>query len=317
MSKAEESCDAAIVLVTYNQEKTVRQALSSCLNQSKSANKIIICDDCSTDRTYQFILDELQNYDGSASVILNRQAINIGLVANLNSGIVLASERYIMIQAGDDVAHYERLERSVRYLSENKDLAAVSFRDVWVDESGFEVGRRAPFSNKFSVDQIFKTLRSPISGASRTYRRDVFDYFGLLDGSLYSEDTPLLWRSVLLGVVEQIDFPGLRYRVSDTGLASPKNFKAEALDKIQAQLEEDLGKFLRQEKVQGAAEKRLARALRRGHDQQRVKKVIGRLRSHPWDLLSIIKLSRDTEGWRPIVSLILYYASKARIRSGK
>jgi glycosyltransferase involved in cell wall biosynthesis len=49
----------SVALCTYNGEKFLRQQIDSILNQTLHVDEIVVCDDCSTDKTFQ-ILNEYQ-----------------------------------------------------------------------------------------------------------------------------------------------------------------------------------------------------------------------------------------------------------------
>ena len=49
-----------ILMATYNGEKYLKSQIDSILNQSFKDFKLIICDDCSKDKTWQ-ILEEYKN----------------------------------------------------------------------------------------------------------------------------------------------------------------------------------------------------------------------------------------------------------------
>ena len=47
----------SIILITYNQEGCVRRALDSILAQRSYIYEVVVSDDCSTDKTWEIIVD--------------------------------------------------------------------------------------------------------------------------------------------------------------------------------------------------------------------------------------------------------------------
>ena len=73
-----------ISMLTYNQERYVRDAVRGVLAQTYEPLEIVISDDCSTDGTWNIILEEVDAYRKSGGVhkniVLNRNEKNLGLI---------------------------------------------------------------------------------------------------------------------------------------------------------------------------------------------------------------------------------------------
>ncbi len=102
---------ATIVTITYNSSKFVKHAIESVLAQSYTNFEYIICDDCSTDNTWEII----QEYkDQRIKAIRNEQ--NIGEYPNRNKTLNLAKGKYILWIDGDDILYPHGLEFMVKML---------------------------------------------------------------------------------------------------------------------------------------------------------------------------------------------------------
>ena len=66
---------ATFVVIAYNQERYVADAVNSALAQTYSPLRIILTDDCSTDDTFRIMKDLAEKYDGPHEIILNRKAL--------------------------------------------------------------------------------------------------------------------------------------------------------------------------------------------------------------------------------------------------
>ena len=94
----------SIVIVCYNEEGFVRQAVESALLQEHPSKEIIVVDDASRDGTAGVL-----NTFGE-SIILARLPVNGGVAAARNHGASLASGKYLVFLDGDDVLMSRALE---------------------------------------------------------------------------------------------------------------------------------------------------------------------------------------------------------------
>ena len=101
----------------YNDQKYIKEAIDSILNQSFSDFEFIIIDDASSDDT----LAEINSYnDNRIKLIKNKE--NKGLTANLNNALKIAKGEYIARMDGDDISYPERLRKQVEYLDNNREV---------------------------------------------------------------------------------------------------------------------------------------------------------------------------------------------------
>jgi glycosyltransferase involved in cell wall biosynthesis len=93
--------DVSVVVLTYNQEKTVGRTLESILNQNHTCTfEIIIGDDASTDHT-RFVCEEYAQKFPEI-IKINAPHKNLGVVSNYEETINRCSGTYRMGCAGDD-----------------------------------------------------------------------------------------------------------------------------------------------------------------------------------------------------------------------
>ena len=93
----------SIIIPAFNEEATIYQILDkvSEVNLLNDLEKeILIIDDCSSDRTAQFIL-EYQDSKPSVKISYHKQIRNQGKGAAIHRGILMASGDYIIIQDAD------------------------------------------------------------------------------------------------------------------------------------------------------------------------------------------------------------------------
>ncbi len=93
----------SVVMITYNHEKFIAEAINSILSQTYSDFELIIVDDGSSDKTMKII----QEYDDSRIIILEQE--NSGPSIALNVGINKSRGEFIAFMSGDDVSLPNRL----------------------------------------------------------------------------------------------------------------------------------------------------------------------------------------------------------------
>ncbi|MGI5947999.1 MAG: glycosyltransferase family 2 protein [Lachnospiraceae bacterium] len=113
----------SVIMGTYNGEKTLDAAIQSICDQTFTDWEFIICDDCSTDGTWEKIL-KWEKKDSRIKGVRNSQ--NMKIAASSNRCIALAEGSYIAKMDDDDVSYSTRLEKQVQFLEQHPDIAFVS-----------------------------------------------------------------------------------------------------------------------------------------------------------------------------------------------
>lgn len=128
------SYKVSVIMGIYNCSSTISQAIDSILNQTYTNWELILCDDGSSDNTYQIANQYKMRYPEKITLLKNSR--NLGLNLTLNYCLKYAKGDYIARMDADDVSLPERLEREVEYLDEHLDCAIVSTPMIYFDESG-------------------------------------------------------------------------------------------------------------------------------------------------------------------------------------
>jgi len=94
----------SIVCVTYNQEDLITECLDSIAGQDYRPIELIVCDDCSTDRTVQVVEEWLENHRHRfENILFLKNEENLGISATHDRGLRSASGKYLKYIAGDDI----------------------------------------------------------------------------------------------------------------------------------------------------------------------------------------------------------------------
>ncbi|EGR2083265.1 glycosyltransferase family 2 protein [Vibrio cholerae] len=143
----------------YNVEKYVEVAVRSILNQTYKNLEIIIVDDFSNDGTFDLVTS-LSKEDKRIKVFRNNS--NLKIARTLNKAFNLSNGEYIARMDGDDISSPERIEKKIKYLSENKNVDLVGCSIITIDPDGNIIGKSKYDTLQF---KILKKLRylSPVS----------------------------------------------------------------------------------------------------------------------------------------------------------
>ena len=111
------------ILTTFNAQNTVKNAVTSILDQSVPAREIIIIDDCSTDGTVQ-ILEDTFSQIANLKIITNKD--NSGQSYSRNFAAQLSSSNLLIFFDDDDISHAERAFEHLQMFESGADFSFVS-----------------------------------------------------------------------------------------------------------------------------------------------------------------------------------------------
>lgn len=123
----------SVCLLTYNHVEVIESTLGSILDQTITGYEVIVSDDCSTDGTWERIL-ELAAEDARIKPV--RTLHNMGMPGNANFAVAQCSRPYIALLHHDDLYRSDLLEKWAGVLDRYSDVAFV-FNYYGVLESDF------------------------------------------------------------------------------------------------------------------------------------------------------------------------------------
>lgn len=126
----------SVIIITYNHEKYIRQALESVLQQTMLSDvEILIGDDASTDGTRKVIEKYCQRGPERLKGIYREK--NIGASANLYDLLKRARAPYIAFLEGDDYwLDSEKLQKQYTFLQKHPNYIGCTHECEFVDENG-------------------------------------------------------------------------------------------------------------------------------------------------------------------------------------
>src|SRR5215813_3678827 len=117
------------IIILYNLEKYIDDAIQSVLGQTRQSDEIIVVDDCSTDRSPDIVAEYRDR------IIYIRQEKNIGALWNSLSGLKAATGDVVAFLDGDDVWLPEKLEAIEKEFLEDEEVVLVSHDFIEVDKN--------------------------------------------------------------------------------------------------------------------------------------------------------------------------------------
>ena len=122
-----------VILISYNQEQYIAQAIESILSQEISDDiklRVIIADDCSTDNTLSII----KSYESKSpfNFLYTNYGINLGYHENYRRIFELCNGDYVAILEGDDWWHSNKhIMQHVHFLEKHNN-SSMSFNNIRV-----------------------------------------------------------------------------------------------------------------------------------------------------------------------------------------
>ena len=176
----------SVCLLTYNHVDVIESTLQSILDQTITGYEVIVSDDCSTDGTWERIL-ELAAMDPRIKPIQTPH--NMAMPGNANFAVAQSTRPYIALLHHDDLYREDLLEKWLGVMERHSDVGFV-FNSYGVYQSSFVNAH--PFTDEkfdgkwFLETHIFPQWGCPVRGTAMIRRRwwdrlgGMREQFGLL-----------------------------------------------------------------------------------------------------------------------------------------
>lgn len=199
-----------MIMGIYNCASTLVEALDSLYAQTFKDFKVIMCEDHSTDNTYEVAQQYASQYD---NIILLRNERNMGLNYTLNRCLEYADTEYVARMDGDDVSLPERFEKEVDFLDRHKEYGFVSGQMIHFDDTGnFLISKHngEPTKNDFILGRAF--CHAPVMVRRKAYQ-DVGGY--AVSKYLLRVEDQHLWLKLLKCGYKGYNLPEPIYKMRD------------------------------------------------------------------------------------------------------
>jgi glycosyltransferase involved in cell wall biosynthesis len=212
----------SVLVVTYNHEQFVRQALDSVLAQRLlQPFEIIVSEDCSTDCTREVVQEYAESYPHLFRLLLSERNLHSNEV--VARGFRAARGQYIALLDGDDYwTRDDKLRAQIAFLEARPDVT-ICFHNVQVvDELAQSKGRLWNASDQPEISGLHELLRGNfIATSSAMYRRAaIAEIPGWYDRFFPVTDWPLHVLYAREGQIGYLDRTLGAYRLHGGGLFS-------------------------------------------------------------------------------------------------
>lgn len=196
----------SVIIVVYNREKYIREALESVLADQYSPKEIIVVDDGSTDNTAKIVSD----FPG---VILLRQG-NCGVPVARNVGIRASKGEYITFLDSDDIWMPGRIEAGLHYFNRQPEISFLFGQEVIFLEEGVQ-------KPALILDEWIEKPRDASNNGSIMVKRVCYEKIGLFNPE-YKRDEDTEWNiRALQAKLKMIRIPFVfhRRRIHDSNIS--------------------------------------------------------------------------------------------------
>lgn len=227
----------SVIVITYNQEKTIARAIESILMQKCHLPiEIEIRDDCSQDATDAICKDFAYKYPNIIRYRQNEQ--NKGLIDNYFDTLLECRGKYIADCAGDDFwTDPLKLEKEVSILEQNQDVTLVHTAWKNLDE---QTGKFQPISQSIHnmpftdgksmiEDIVTQTAQPVINLCTALYRKDIFlkeyekEKYMFRNKFFGCEDMQLCFIMAREGRIGYINEPTLAYSINHKSVSNTED----------------------------------------------------------------------------------------------
>lgn len=199
----------SFVLIAYNQEDLIEEAVKAAFHQKYDNLEIILSDDASSDNTYLKMKELTDNYSGNHKIILNQNPKNLGIGAHFQKAVSISSGKWIVAAAGDDISYPERTSIYVNLIREFGEVACISARfdnsyNTAIEETVIsKKSDKVKFISGKKLDWLKLTRRGKlpgIPGCSVMWNRKLFEIFPPIPQGVMAEDVILKCRAFISGL---------------------------------------------------------------------------------------------------------------------
>ncbi len=214
---------ASVLVITYNHERFIRQALDSVLaQQTEFEFEILISEDCSTDATRQIVQEYAKAHPAKIRLLLSEQNICSPFV--VERGIKAARGEFIALLEGDDYwTSPEKLQKQITLMERHPECVLSWHTSDVVDADGNWLDTfRNPFSLIAHTIEDFLAHEPEAFTASVIIRNsipEIPEWYRSCPGG----DYPLWVIALQYGTAEYLDEVLSAYRVHSGGYWSALN----------------------------------------------------------------------------------------------
>ncbi|HVJ42154.1 MAG TPA: glycosyltransferase family A protein [Dongiaceae bacterium] len=210
----------SIIIPAYNVSAYIEEAIDSALAQTLREIEVIVVNDGSTDHTAQMIERVVEKHMDPRLKILHRA--NGGLAAARNTGVVMATGKYIGFLDGDDIWLPHKAQAQISLMELDPGIGISFSNSQYMLENGVLT------ENLLQADKLTPSFHDMIrrnhigNGSAPIVRAACFQQAGRFNEALKSCEDYEMWCRILWLTEFRavgIDQPLTLYRIRDTSLS--------------------------------------------------------------------------------------------------
>lgn len=213
----------SVIMSAYNeQEKWIKRAIESIINQSYSNIEILIVLDNPTNIELDRIIQGYKDKDNRIIYIKNNK--NEGLVNSLNKAIFHTKGDFVVRMDADDVSTIDRIEKQVEFMIENKNISLLCTKAVFINENDEEIGISKEYKDELTLMNALK-YKNDVIHPTWMIRANILkgSYIKGYRNVPYAEDYDFICRLLLNNYrAYQLKENTLYYRVRQNGITQSK-----------------------------------------------------------------------------------------------
>ncbi len=227
----------SVIVVTYNQERTIGRTLDSILGQECHVPvEIVIGEDGSTDSTLAVCQTYAERFPDSIRILSNK--VNKGIVDNYFDCLLACKGEYIADCAGDDFwIDPHKLEKEVKVMQADENVTLVHTAWNYYDElTGVATLAKTPYHHEYRTDGkklltsiIIQTRYPVIHLCTSLYRRDTIirayeeDESHFRNNDFGCEDLSISCALAHAGTIVYLPEATLNYSVNHVSVSNAEN----------------------------------------------------------------------------------------------
>lgn len=217
----------SVIIPAFNAENYLSKAVKSVLEQTYSNFEILIIDDGSSDQTAQ-IGKNLEKEDARVKLIRNK---HFGVAHSRNTGISLATGKYITFLDADDEYETEFLSKMLNGITKNNsDICICGYMSVYTDYNKISNGLEHEEYRYCNRNQMIRMLlNGDISSHpwNKIYSRKIINQLYYPEGKYYEDVFAMNNLVQKIDSAALINYIGVRYYQNNNSIVHQKKDRIE------------------------------------------------------------------------------------------
>ncbi len=195
-----------IAIPSYNKAAQIERCIQSAVANSSLVEKIIVVDNCSTDKTFELA----KKFEPQITCVRNET--NLGMSGNFNRCIELCNTDWLMILHADDTILPNAIEKYLKLIESNPEIGLIHADSYTVIEDDETTKTYHPRNTKEIYSAGTEALTCPYGVCSAVMvKKEAYDKLGGFISTSLSSDVEMWARVATHYAVGSINEPTVTY----------------------------------------------------------------------------------------------------------